>query len=614
MLLGVVACSSPVQVVGVPTAGATTASHVAWSKLTPATSPTARAEASMAYDPATSTMVLFGGTKVAGALADTWTWNGTTWTKLTPATSPTARYGASMAYDPATSSVVLFGGTKVGGTFADTWSWNGTTWTKLTPATSPTARTDASMAYDPATGTMVLFGGYGSSGALADTWSWNGTTWTKLTPATSPTARYAATMAYDPATGTMVLFGGYDRSSRLADTWSWNGTTWTKLTPATSPPARTFASEAYVPSLGDLVLFGGRTATGAAADTWTWNGTTWTKLTPATSPTARYGASMAYDTATGAALLFGGGPSGTSLLNDSWSFTTPPGKPPKPTAIAGSARATVSWTAPPATGGRPITGYTATSAPTGKTCTAGATATTCTVAGLRNGTSYTFTVRAKNADGTGPTSTPSTAVTPESTTPGYLTVTCGTAPVATPGSTTTCSSITLGQVDLSGTNQVRTASMHPLYVSTTRGHPTDDWALYAEMVPSSKALTGNVWCQSLQGFCNATTTNATTFQHHLINTSILPSGLTLEGYTCSTDNPATSQYASNPEPTTHPGLAVGNPIGLSQPLLLCTAAAGSSGGDVAVETGTYSLVVPPNVYAGTYYGTVQYTLVPGGVS
>ena len=64
-----------------------------------------------------------------------------------------------MAYDPATGTVVLFGGTGHGALLGDTWTWNGTTWTQQTPATSPPARESASMAYDAATGTVVLFGG-----------------------------------------------------------------------------------------------------------------------------------------------------------------------------------------------------------------------------------------------------------------------------------------------------------------------------------------------------------------------------------------------------------------------------------------------------------------------
>ena len=96
-----------------------------------------------------------------------------TWTQLSPATSPPARYSASMAYDPATGNMVLFGGIgSSGNALSDTWTWNGTTWTELSPATSPPARVGASMAYDPATGDMVLFGGIGSSDELlSDTWT-----------------------------------------------------------------------------------------------------------------------------------------------------------------------------------------------------------------------------------------------------------------------------------------------------------------------------------------------------------------------------------------------------------------------------------------------------------
>jgi hypothetical protein len=82
------------------------------------------------------------------------------------------------------------------------------------------------------------------------------------------------------------------------------------------------------------------------------------------------------------------------------------------TATAGDASATVSWTAP-SDEGSAITGYTVTASPGGATCTTvdGST-TTCTVTGLTNGTAYTFTVTATNADGTGTPASPSAAVTP----------------------------------------------------------------------------------------------------------------------------------------------------------------------------------------------------------
>jgi len=90
---------------------------------------------------------------------------------------------------------------------------------------------------------------------------------------------------------------------------------------------------------------------------------------------------------------------------------TVPGAPTGASAMAATASATVSWVAPSSNGGSPITGYTVTSSPGSRTCsTTGAL--TCTVTGLTGGVSYTFTVTATNAIGTGPASTPSNAVTP----------------------------------------------------------------------------------------------------------------------------------------------------------------------------------------------------------
>jgi hypothetical protein len=236
-----------------------------WTKLAPATHPPARWAASMAYDAATRTAVLFGGDVNAHG---TWTWNGTTWTQQHPATRPPARLAATMAYDAATGTVVMFGGRGSDGHFLDdTWTWNGTTWTQQHPASHPPAvlGRDATMAYDAATGTVVLLDGDGS------TWTWDGTTWTQQHPAASPSVP-AAEMAYDAATGTVVMFGGVTPVGGYSfdGTWTWDGSTWTKQAPATSPSARWAASMTYDAATGNIVLFGGVSNTAVYGSTWTW--------------------------------------------------------------------------------------------------------------------------------------------------------------------------------------------------------------------------------------------------------------------------------------------------------------------------------------------------------
>lgn len=90
---------------------------------------------------------------------------------------------------------------------------------------------------------------------------------------------------------------------------------------------------------------------------------------------------------------------------------TTPGAPGNVVAqLAGDAAVKVTWSAPASNGGSPVTGYTVTSSPDGLTATVDGAATSATVPGLAVGTTYTFTVRAANAKGTGPASAPSNAV------------------------------------------------------------------------------------------------------------------------------------------------------------------------------------------------------------
>jgi uncharacterized protein (TIGR02145 family) len=103
---------------------------------------------------------------------------------------------------------------------------------------------------------------------------------------------------------------------------------------------------------------------------------------------------------------------GNSLASSASNSVTPATVPDAPTsvnAVRGNALAIVSFTGSSSTGGSAITGYTVTSSPAGGT--GNGTSSPITVTGLTNGTSYTFSVVATNAEGN---SSPgiSSAVTP----------------------------------------------------------------------------------------------------------------------------------------------------------------------------------------------------------
>jgi hypothetical protein len=130
----------------------------------------------------------------------------------------------------------------------------------------------------------------------------------------------------------------------------------------------------------------------------------------------------------------------------------PPGAPTGVIAASGDASATVGWTAPTDDGGSPITAYTVTSEPDGITVQVDGSTTQTAVTALTNGVTYTFTVTATNASGTGLASDPSNPVTPAYPAPTLAGFTPGAAPVGNPVTVVGTNLLSTQAVSFAGTS------------------------------------------------------------------------------------------------------------------------------------------------------------------
>ncbi len=284
--------------------------------------PTARDGAAAVADLARDEFVLFGGRDALGAvLGDTWSFDGAAWiAKGVVGSTPSARRDHALAYDPARARIVLFGGVGASGAvLGDTWEWDGQVWSQRLTASQPVARQASAMATAPGGG-VVLFGGADASGAsLGDTWRLDATGWTRLFPPLAPAARFAHAMAFDPIRGYDVLFGGQVSDT---DVWEWDGTAWTRRSAAFGPGPRARHAMAFDPVRERMVCFGGATATAfATSDVWEWDGGAWRQRAPSPQPTPRLDAAFAFDPVRGRCLMFGG-LDAIGSLGDTWSLGT----------------------------------------------------------------------------------------------------------------------------------------------------------------------------------------------------------------------------------------------------------------------------------------------------
>ncbi|MFO0666921.1 MAG: kelch repeat-containing protein [Polyangiaceae bacterium] len=299
-----------------------------WSPIFSSSAPSSRGQVGSAYDEERKELVVFGGYSRGFPSAETWMWNGRAWKQAAfvglPSAWPSARAQASMAWDAKRKTVLLFGGRGQSGVTADTWTWDGTRFTDKTGgvgALSPSARSGAVMGYDPKTERVMLVGGLGMFSTFGDAWSYDGANWrsepveasmlgvsvmaldeerqtlvaiapnatfrydgTTWRRTLGPTGMYDPTLTWDPIRKNLVLIGG--TNTRLAEVWTWDGATWTKRAAgATNVPAsRNRHKAAWDPVRGAVIVHGGS----GLDDTWAFDGSSWSLVAPSANPLDPY--------------------------------------------------------------------------------------------------------------------------------------------------------------------------------------------------------------------------------------------------------------------------------------------------------------------------------------
>ncbi len=304
--------------------------------------PNGRFGHSTVYDSINHKIVLFGGTNGEtgnyGYIMSEGTWifnsKSSTWNQKKPISSPPARFNHRMVFNPDEEKTFLFGD----GDSNDIWAYDypDNTWEEIFTNRRPPIRTDYSITYDTTNQKLVLFGGLGNLGdgveTLADTWiyDYNTNTWEEMHTDIHPDGRYGHTMFYDPISEKSVIFGGHILTSEdhwySNEVWTYDypTNTWSELDPRNPPEPRYWHSMVYDQNTQRALLFGGYNDVDWFLDsTWIYDygENEWFQVTTDTIPPARSMSSMVYDSKERKWLLFWGlGENGEMALNDAWEF------------------------------------------------------------------------------------------------------------------------------------------------------------------------------------------------------------------------------------------------------------------------------------------------------
>ena len=317
----------------------------AWERLgDDAGAPPGRWGHTLVVDEASDRAVLFGGMSVA-PLGDVWALDlaGGEWRELQPAgPAPEARRGHAAAFDPATGRMLVFGGSGLAGDLADCWALDlrrgaEPVWTRVEASgTAPSPRTFASGALDRAPGRWYLVGGAGAGGAsdevhALDLAARGGAARALLEPGgDGPGALTSAVAAFDPRGRALMVFGG-DASGTLRGTVHalvdvdpaaprWEALA--EVDPA-GPGARAAAVGVLDPATSRLIVAMGNDGA-LRDDVWALAverepapSAAWTAQTPA-GPSARMNHTLVEDPERGRLVLFGGFDG--AYRDDTWSL------------------------------------------------------------------------------------------------------------------------------------------------------------------------------------------------------------------------------------------------------------------------------------------------------
>jgi hypothetical protein len=255
-------------------------SNKTWTLLHPASSPEARYAASMVYDPALQSVLLFGGASWTNSTvySDTWEFSEDNWTNITGGSSPGPLYGSAMVYDSYDGYVLLFGGdNQTGGTPNETWEYVGGSWSAVvTSGHAPpdlgnyAFQTPSPMTYDSKMASVVLF--------EHSNWTYfyQNLVWTAVfAPIPIDLQAGGGSLAFDPLTGFAVYVAGTDGDWNQFTNWSWgfNGTGWVQLHTNGGPPPVAYSCLVFDPIESSLLFFGGENLSQAGGSWLSWNET-----------------------------------------------------------------------------------------------------------------------------------------------------------------------------------------------------------------------------------------------------------------------------------------------------------------------------------------------------